>query len=459
MGAWVDDANAALLTDLYELTMTASYVAMGMEEQATFDLFVRSLPRRRSFLVACGIEPVLRYLQSLRFDEAALEYLRSLGQFDQAFLEWLGELRFGGEVWAVPEGEVVFAGEPLLRITASLPEAQLVETFMVNLVAFQTMVATKAARIALACDGRRFVDFSARRAHGPDAALKAARAAFVGGAAATSNVLAGKTYGIPVTGTMAHSYVMAFDEEADAFRAFARQFPDAAILLIDTYDTVEGARRAVEVARELAGEGIRLQGVRIDSGDLAVLAASVRAVLDEGGQHHVRIFASGDVDEYRIAEIVAAGAPVDAFGVGTQLGTSGDSPSLGAVYKLVESASGPVMKLSPGKASVPGRKQVWRLTDPGGCPVRDVVALHDEEVPGGRPLLRQVMSGGRRTRPEEPLEEVRRRCRDSVAGLPPRLRARDPAGEPYEVALSPGLLAMVGDVTALRRLEPKPRAR
>lgn len=455
MGAWVDDENAALVTDLYELTMAASYMATGMEERATFELFVRELPSCRSFLVACGLELCLEYLEALRFDEAALDYLGSLGRFDEGFLRRLGELRFGGDVWAVPEGEVIFAGEPLLRVTASLPEAQLVETFLVNMVSFQTMVATKAARVALACGERRFVDFSARRDHGPDAALKAARAAFVGGAAATSNVLAGKAYGIPLAGTMAHSFVMAFDDEAEAFRTFARQFPYDAVLLIDTYDTMVGARRAVEAARQLVDEGVRLRAVRLDSGDLAALAAEVRRILDEGGQYHVEIFASGDLDEYRIAELVAGGAPIDAFGVGTQLGTSGDAPSLAAVYKLVESASGPALKLSRGKSSVPGRKQVCRFADAEGRPLRDMVSLHDEEVAGARPLLRQVMLDGRRTTPAESLEDLRRRCRESVASLPPRLQVLDEVPEPYEVLLSPRLEAMVRSVAASRGIVPR----
>ena len=443
MGSWVDDGNAALLTDLYELTMLASYVSHGMEGAATFDLFVRELPPRRGFLVACGVEPALEYLETLHFDEDAVGYLGSLGRFDEAFLRRLRQLRFTGEVWAVAEGEVVFPGEPLLRVTAPLPEAQVVETFLLTTVAFQTMVASKAARVALACGDRAFVDFSARRDHGPDAALKAARAAYVGGAAATSNVLAAKAYGIPLSGTMAHSYVMAFPSEVDAFRAFARQFPENATLLIDTYDTVEGARRAVAVAQELAGEGIRLQGVRLDSGDLVALGKEVRAVLDEGGQGHVRIFASGDLDEYRIVELLAAGAPIDAFGVGTQLGTSGDAPSVSAVYKLAE-LSGPRRKLSRGKATLPGRKQVWRVTGADGCLDHDVIGLDGEEVPGATPLLRRAMVDGRRTASPEPLETLRKRCRGAVATLPPRLRdVCDPARD-YEVALSAGMEDLIG---------------
>jgi nicotinate phosphoribosyltransferase len=442
MGAWVDDANAALLTDVYELTMMASYVDQGMEDEGTFDLFVRDLPPRRSFLVACGLESALEYLETLRFDDGAVAYLRSLGRFSEAFLGRLRTLRFGGEVWAVPEGDVVFAGEPLLRVTAPLPQAQLVETFLLNTVAFQTMVATKAARVALACRDRPFVDFSARRDHGPDAALKVARAAFVGGAAATSNVLAARAYGIPLSGTMAHSYVMAFATEDDAFRAFARRFPGDVTLLIDTYDTVEGARRAVAVARELAAEGIRLQGVRLDSGDLVALSAAVRAVLDEGGQHDVRIFASGDLDEYRIAEMLAAGAPIDAFGVGTQLGVSGDAPSVAAVYKLAE-WGGPKRKLSQGKATRPGRKQVWRTTGDDGLLDHDVIALDGEDIAGAAPLLSRVMTDGRRTAAPEPLDALQHRCRRSVAGLPATLRGLEAPAEGYGVHLSDGMRSLI----------------
>ena len=449
-GVWVGEGNAALLTDLYELTMMAAYTARGMDEPATFDLFVRDLPRRRSFLVACGLEPALDFLETLRFDDDAVAYLRTLGRFGEAFLDRLRHLRFTGDVWAVPEGELAFAGEPLLRVTAPLPEAQLVETFLVNVLAFETMVATKAARVSLACEGRPFVDFSARRDHGPDAALKAARAAFVGGASATSNVLAGQAYGIPLSGTMAHSYVMAFADEAEAFRSFARECADAT-LLIDTYDTVEGARRAVAVARELAAEGVRIRGVRLDSGDLAVLAPSVRAILDEGGQDHVQVFASGDLDEYRIADLVRGGAPINGFGVGTQMGTSGDAPSLGVVYKLAEYAGGPAIKLSRGKATLPGRKQVWRVSDTAGCPDHDVVGLEEETVPEGRPLLRPVMVGGRRLEPPEPLDALQRRCLEAVACLPARIRELGETVEPYRVDLSPLLADMIARLTAARR--------
>ncbi|MCC6382620.1 MAG: nicotinate phosphoribosyltransferase [Dehalococcoidia bacterium] len=441
---WVNDANVALLTDLYELTMAASYHRHGMNETATFDLFVRSLPERRSFLVACGLEDALSYLETFRFDEAATAYLRSLELFGDDFLEYLLGMRFTGEVWAMAEGETAFAGEPLLRVTAPRIEAQLVETFLLNCVSFQTLIASKAARVTLACQGRPYADFSARRDHGADAALRAARAAYVGGAASTSNVLAGAVYGIPVSGTMAHSYVQSFAREEDAFRTYAEDFPGRTTLLIDTYDTVRGARRAVAAASRLSTSGGAIQAVRLDSGDLVGLALKVRAVLDEAGLQIVSIFASGDLDEYRISDILAAGAPVDAFGVGTQLGTSADAPALSAVYKLVQDERGPRIKLSTGKVTLPGVKQVYRASD-GACDTHDTVALVGEEGIEGRPLLTQVMSGGRRTRPAPPLDDLRTRRETAVARLPGRLQLLHAQVLPYEVRWSPGLQALLAE--------------
>lgn len=439
---WVTDENAALLTDLYELTMAASYFAHGMDEPATFDLFVRHLPANRNFLISCGLEDALSYLESLQFDDESVAYLQSLGFFDERFLAFLPGLRFTGDVWAIPEGEAFFAEEPVLRVTAPLIEAQVVETFLLNCLNFQTLIATKAARVAIACGERQFVDFSPRRDHGADAALKAARASFIGGAVATSNVLAGAIYGIPVSGTMAHSYVMSFEEEEDAFRTFARDFPGRSTLLIDTYDTVEGARRAVRVARELAAEGVQVRGVRLDSGDIAELSVEVRRILDEGGCHETQIFASGDLDEYRIAELLARGAPVDAFGVGTQLGTSADAPALGGVYKLVEDVHGPKVKLSTGKATLPGRKQIYRFSEAGRYH-HDVMALESEAIEGGRPVLRKVMAGGRRLEAPESLDALHGRCRETVAALPERLRLLHGPVVPYPVLRSKGLEEML----------------
>ncbi len=438
----VDDSNVALFVDLYELTMSASYDAHDLDQPATFDLFARHLPPRRGYLVSCGLDAALDYLEHLRFEADAIEYLRSLHLFDESFLSLLSTLRFTGDVRAIPEGELVFPNEPILQVTAPLVEAQIVETFLLNCIGYQTMIATKAARVATACGDRTFVDFSPRRDHGTDAALKTARAAYIGGAAATSLVLAGQIYGLELSGTMAHSYVMRFDSETDAFLTYARDFPGRAIFLIDTFDTVRAAHTVVDVAAKLEPE-LRPRGVRLDSGDIDSLSRSVRAILDEGGLQDVQIFASGDLDEYRIAALTAAGAPVDAFGVGTQLGTSGDAPHVPVVYKLVEDASGPKVKLSTDKVTLPGRKQVFRVTGEVDDLRADVLALADETIAGARPLLRPVMRDGKRLEAAEPPSTLRDRCRVWVAALPDRLRALQPDPPPYEVRTSPGLDALV----------------
>jgi nicotinate phosphoribosyltransferase len=438
----VDDANAALFVDLYELTMSASYAAHDLDQPATFDLFARHLPPGRGYLVSCGLDPALDYLERLRFGPDTLDYLRSLDLFDESFLSLLSVLRFSGEVRAIPEGELVFPNEPILQVTAPLVEAQLVETFLLNCIGYETMIATKAARVATACGDRTFVDFSPRRDHGTDAGMKTARASYVGGAVATSLVLAGQVYGLEVSGTMAHSYVMRFDTEAEAFLTYARDYPGRAIFLIDTFDTEQGARTAVEIAAKLEPE-LRPRAVRLDSGDIDRLSRSVRAILDDGGLGDVRIFASGDLDEYRIADLVSAGAPIDAFGVGTQLGTSGDAPFVSVVYKLVEDATGPKVKLSTDKVTLPGRKQVFRVTRDGGELRSDVLALESETIAEGRPVLRPVMRDGRRLEAAEPLDVLRDRCRASLAALPERLRALAPDPPPYQVRTSPELDALV----------------
>ena len=412
--------DVSLLTDLYQLTMLQSYWRRGMNEPATFDLFVRHLPANRRFLVSCGLESALEYLSDLRFDEDGVAYLRSLGRFDDRFLDWLGAFRFTGDVWAIPEGEIVFAGEPLLRVNAPLPEAQLVETYLLNTVLYATGVASKAARVVIAARGRDVVDFSARRDHGVDAALTAARAAYVVGCAGTSNVLAGKRFGIPVVGTMAHSYVMAFDDEGSAFRAYAEEFPDGAILLVDTYDTEEGLRRAAEVGREMAARGATLRGVRLDSGDVIALARTARRILDEAGLTDTRILVSGDLNEWRVDEIVNAGAPVDAFGVGTEMGVVADAPALPGVYKLAEYAGRGRRKTSPKKESIAGRKQVWRREG-----FADLIAAEHEDVPNARSLLQPVMKGGR-IEQGGGLAEARARCGTALASLPDELRDLSP---------------------------------
>ena len=414
-----------LFTDLYELTMAAGFHAEGRDELATFELFVRRLPPQRDFLVVCGIETALERLAGFQFDDGDLAYLRTLGLFDDPFLEHLGRLAFRGEVRAMAEGELAYAEEPLLSITGSLIETQLVETLLLNTIGFETMVATKAARVALSAAGRTFVDFSARRDHGADAALRVARASYVGGAAATSLVEAGRRYGLPLSGTMAHSYVMAHRQERDAFASFLRRFPDNAVLLVDTHDSVQGTREAVAA---MTATGIRAQAIRLDSGDLGDLSVRTRAILDEAGYADVRIFASGDLDEDRVAELVASGAPIDAFGVGTRMGTSDDAPSLGVVYKLVEQGGAPRWKTSPGKATLPGRKQVWRQ------PGRDLLALGAEEGPhGARPLLAPVWRDGQRVGGVPTLADARARCAAAIGAW---------TGAPPAVELSPALQAM-----------------
>ncbi len=442
---FVTPQNMGLLTDLYELVMADSYLRHHMNEPATFDLFIRGLPEHRAFLVSAGLEPVLCYLDELRFGEEQIAYLAGLRIFSDAFLDYLRTFRFHGDVWAIPEGELFFPPEPLLEITAPRIEAQLVETFLLNTLTFQVMIASKASRVVLAASGRGVVDFSPRRDHGADAALKVARASFIAGCVGTSNVLAGMEYGIPVYGTMAHSYVMSFPDELSAFRAFARDFPGNAILLIDTYETMGGARNAVTVAREMAARGQRLRGVRIDSYDtieqLAALSRRVRAIFDEAGLPDTQIFLSGDLDEYRIAELLAHGAAAGAFGVGTRMGTSEDAPNLGGVYKLVEDAGGPKVKLSTGKATLPGRKQVWRVRGGDGG-ISDTIALRDEPPPtGAAPLLAPVMTGGRAVRAET-LQAMRDRCQQRLVGLPTALR--DLRGAPPQVRLS-GQLQVLRD--------------
>jgi nicotinate phosphoribosyltransferase len=435
VSSWPAEEELPLLTDLYQLTMLQSYWRSGMREPATFELFVRHLPPNRRFLVACGLDAALEYLASLRFNDEALERLRALKRFDDEFLRWLGQFRFTGEVWAIAEGDVFFAAEPMMRVTAPLPEAQLVETFLLNALLYPTGVASKAARVVIAAAGRDVVDFSARRDHGMDAAVKAARAAWIAGCAGTSNVLAATRYEIPVFGTMAHSYVMAFDGEEDAFRAYVEEFPDRATLLVDTYDTAEGVRRAAAIGREMAERGHRLLGVRLDSGDLAGLARAARRILDEAGLRDTTIFVSGDLNEWRVAEIVAAGAPVDGFGVGTELGVVADAPALPGVYKLVEYAGRSRAKASTAKETLGGRKQVWRRVDGS-----DVLALEGERVDGARALLDRVMESGRVVRPVSTAES-RERCASAVIALSEAARdlAPCPADSGVRPELGPGL--------------------
>jgi nicotinate phosphoribosyltransferase len=410
--------------DLYELTMAQTYFDRGMTAPATFSLFARHLPAGWGYLVAAGLEDVLAYLDRLAFTREDLAYLESTGLFTSAFLGHLRDLRFTGTVRALPEGTVCFAHEPLVEVTAPLVEAQLVETAILNQVHFQTIITSKAARCVQAAQGRRLVDFALRRTHGSDAGLKVARCAYLAGFDATSNVRAGQVYGIPIAGTMAHSFIQAFPDELTAFRAYARQYPDACTLLVDTYDSVEGAHRAAVVGRELAAGGHQLRGVRLDSGDLVALSFAVRPILDAAGLRDTVIFASGSVDEHVIAQAVARGAPIDAFGVGTKMGVSADAPYLDMAYKLVAYDHRPVLKLSAGKATWPAAKQVWRATQPDGASA-DCIALAEEPGPvGARPLLTLAMRDGRRVSPDS-LEAARSRARQEVGALPAECQRLD----------------------------------
>jgi nicotinate phosphoribosyltransferase len=442
-GVWVTGANVALLVDQYELAMVQAYWRQRIAGPAVFSLFVRTLPESRNLLLACGLDDALRYLEDLHFGPEALEHLRRIPELDSDFVDWLAGLRFTGDVDAVPEGTPVFAEEPILEVRAPIAEAQLVETMLMNQVHLQTLLASKAVRVVLAAGGRPVVDFGLRRMHGVDAGLKSARAFHVAGVHATSNVLAGKLYGVQVSGTMAHSYVQAWNSELDAFRAFARQYPGTT-LLVDTYDTIEGVRTVVRLAQE-SGEDFKVGAVRLDSGDLVGLAREARAILDAAGLGAVKIFASGGLDEYRIEHLLAGGAPIDAFGVGTAMGVSADAPALDIAYKLVEYDGRPRLKRSTGKTLLPGAKQVFRRYENGEA-VRDTLARAGESLPG-RPLLQPVMRGGRRhPAAAVPLDEIREYAAREVRALPERLRRIETASPPFPVEVSAALRALDRDL-------------
>jgi nicotinate phosphoribosyltransferase len=433
--------DAALFTDLYELTMAAAFFRHGIRGAASFSLFVRRLPETRAFLVAAGLEDALDFLQALRFSSAALAYLQTLGLFDDAFLEWLVGFRFTGEVRAVPEGTVVFADEPILEVSGPILEAQMVESALLNFCHLQTLLASKAARIVFAAGGRSVAEFGLRRTPGIDAALKAARSSYIAGCDLTSNVLAGMEYAIPVTGTMAHSFVTAFVSEMDAFRAFAETFPAGAVLLLDSYDTVAAAHKAVEVAGSLAQQGRRLAGVRLDSGDIVGLSRQVRAIFDAAGLAGVPIVVSGGLDEHAVEAYLTAGAPIDAFGIGTRMNVSADAPSLDMVYKLVRFDGRDILKLSQDKETWVGEKQILRTRRKDGRFAGDVLALEDEPVPdGAEPLLQPVMAAGELLRPHPALEAVRAYCAAQLGSLPDEVRRLRGAGV-YPVSYSDALRA------------------
>ena len=429
----MNPANSALLTDLYQLTMLQGYHDSGMEDIAVFEFFVRKLRPGRGFLMAAGLEQSLEFLEGLHFSSEEMAWLAATGRFDKKFLSRLETLRFTGDVHAMPEGTVFFPNEPILRVTAPIAQAQLVETRLINLLHFQTLIASKAARIVLMAPNKLLVDFGLRRAHGAEAGLLAARASYLAGFTGTSTVLGGMRFGIPLFGTMAHSFVQAHDNETLAFEHFAHAQPDNVVLLIDTYDTEAAARKVVALAPQLKQQGIRIKGVRIDSGNLADHARQVRQILDAGGLQHVTIFASGDLDEYVMRDMLAAGAPVDGFGVGTRMDTSSDMPSLDCAYKLQEYAGKARRKRSEGKQTWPGRKQVYRSYDADGRMVADVVTLEGDAQPGD-PLLKPVMRGGQRIAAAT-LADTRSHAAANLSRLPePLRRLQEPCDYPVEIS-------------------------
>jgi len=444
--------GSALLTDLYELTMAASYFENRMFEPATFSLFIRDYPPFRRYFISAGLADILEYLENLRFTPQELEYLEHTGLFKPEFLSYLEGFRFKGDVYAIPEGRLFFVNEPLLEVTASMIEAQLIETFVINAAHLQVMIATKASRCVQASWPRKLVDFSLRRTHGTDAGMKVARASFIGGFTGTSNVLAGKVYGLPMFGTMAHSFVSSFENEEEAFRAFARTFPEDTVLLVDTYDTLAGARIAIDLGKEMALAGKMLKGVRLDSGDIAALSRDMRKLLRDAGLDKVNILASGGFDEFKIRKVLGEGGDIDSFGVGTKMGVSADAPYLDMAYKLVQYGGRPVLKLSPGKETLASEKQVFRFNTSGGKLRRDVIGLRDDDIEGGEALLEKVMSRGRENAKQPLLPQIQERFLEEFFRLDEKYRTLDKTEEEYPVELSPRLEDLQGRL--VRQLEP-----
>jgi nicotinate phosphoribosyltransferase len=441
-GAGLNPSTSGLLTDLYQLNMIQAYLDHGETKPATFEFFVRELPARRGFLMAAGLAQALDFLEQVRFSSEEIEWLARTGRFRKNLLDYLAAFRFTGEAHAMPEGTIFFANEPIMRVTGSMPEAQLVETRLINILHYQSLIASKAARMVLAAPGKMLVDFGLRRAHGAEAGLMAARASYVAGFAGTATVLAERMWGIPTFGTMAHSFIQAYDDEIAAFENFARSRPENLTLLIDTYDTEAAARKIVSIAPRLRAAGITLRAVRLDSGDLDALSRSVRRILDAGGLDHVSVFASGGLNEDSIAALVGAGAPIDGFGVGTTLTTSSDVPALDCVYKLEEYAGLPRRKRSAGKATWPGRKQVWRRYGTDGRMSGDVMSTEDDRQTGEQ-LLHPFMRGGRRLAPSETIAESRARAARDLGRLPEPLRRLQP-GTAYPVKVA----GMIGELAA-----------
>ncbi|WP_455284248.1 nicotinate phosphoribosyltransferase [[Eubacterium] cellulosolvens] len=442
-GLFVTPSNASMLADLYELTMAAAYFENHIPGEAVFELFVRHLPKNFSYMIAAGLEQAVHYILNLGFAEEQIQYLRSHSSFrhvSEDFFEYLGNFRFSGDVWAAPEGTVMFPGEPLVQVAGSLVEAQIVETYLLAMINFQTLIASKASRVVEAAKGRDVVEFGSRRAHGPQAALLAARASYIGGCIGTSNLLAGYELGIPIYGTMAHSFIMAFDSELEAFKAYQKAFPDHTAFLIDTYNTIQGAKTAASL-------GISPTLVRLDSGDLFDLSVKVRRILDDAGHRTTKIFASGDLNEYRIWDLMSKGAPIDAFGVGTELTTSREDPALPGIYKLVELRRGsraiPRVKLSPSKVTIPERKQVFRAYSDSGLIREDVVAIDGEPSPdsAAQPILTKVIDKGRLLYNVPSLAHTRDYRKRQVETLPREFKELTSVAEP-PVRLSPKLSAL-----------------
>ena len=441
-------APNALFTDLYQLTMAQAYHRGGQTDDAAFSLYFRNFPPNRAYYVFCGLESAVEYLRNLRFEDDDLTALEGLGIFDSGFLDFLGGLRFSGEVRAMREGEIFFPDEPVMEVSGPVIECQLAETFILNRVNLESMLATKAARVVDAAGDRSVMDFSARRTHGQDAALKMARASYIAGFSGTSNVMAAAELGIPALGTMAHSYILTHRSEREAFRQYARAFPDSSVFLVDTYDTLRGVENAISVAREMESGGHKLRAIRLDSGDFDALARQARRLLDEAGLDYVQILASGGLDEFSIDELAANGAPIDGFGVGTKVGSSADAPYTDFVYKLVEYDGAVAMKLSDGKASLPGRKQVFRQTGADGVIRGDVLGLRDRAAPsdGAEPLLETVMERGELVSPLPGLDEIRVYHAGRTRALPEDLKGVRPSGG-YPVGVSEELAELTRRTT------------
>jgi nicotinate phosphoribosyltransferase len=439
-------SSSPLTTDLYELNMIQAYLDRGETGEAVFEFFVRRLPARRGFLLAAGLEDALDYLETLQFSKSEIGWLKSTGRFRQNLLDYLAAFRFSGDVHAIPEGSVCFANEPLIRVTAPLPQAQLVETRLINILHYQTLIAAKAARMVLAAPGKILSDFGLRTAHGAEAGLYSARASYIAGFAGAANVQAGERYGVPIVGTMAHSFVQVHDDEMQAFENFARARPEGVILLIDTYDTEQGARKVVELAPRLKADGIAIRGVRIDSGDLIAMSKKVRAILDAGRLQDVIILVSGGINEDVLMTMRAQAAPIDGFGIGVNLAASVDVPALDCAYKLQEYAGKPKRKLSEGKATWPGRKQVWRAYDANGRMCGDILSLEDDTQPG-EPLVLPVMRAGKRIAPAPTLAAIRERAARDLARLPEPLARLEPDAA-YPVKVADALTALAAEIDA-----------